>query len=180
MKRKSACVFLLLAVALLGQCKKKDPHPESRLPPATQSGANTFGCLVNGEAWTPQGYTGAPNFNVSYDRSATGGVLDVRAYRIYGQGATDFQYIILFASQINGAGSYSFRSPQYTRASFDDAKSNCYWSTRDSTVTYRRGTLTITRLDLTAGVISGTFDFTLYKPGCDSIKVTKGRFDKKL
>jgi len=40
--------------------------------------------------------------------------------------------------------------------------------------------LTISRLDLQAGVISGTFAFTLYKPGCDSIRVTQGRFDKKL
>ncbi len=40
--------------------------------------------------------------------------------------------------------------------------------------------LTITRLDLQAGIISGTFSFTLYKPGCDSVCVTDGRFDKRL
>ena len=36
------------------------------------------------------------------------------------------------------------------------------------------------RLDLSAGIIAGTFAFTLYKPGCDSVRVTQGRFDKKL
>ncbi|MBO0356923.1 hypothetical protein J0X19_03110 [Hymenobacter sp. BT186] len=77
-------------------------------------------------------------------------------------------------------GSYSLRNPQDTKASYDDVKSNCYWSTNDSATTYRRGTLTITRLDLTAGIISGTFDFTLYKPGCNSIRVTDGRFDYQL
>ncbi|MDQ2770913.1 MAG: hypothetical protein M3Y54_10490 [Bacteroidota bacterium] len=45
---------------------------------------------------------------------------------------------------------------------------------------YRKGMLTITRLDLQAGIISGTFSFTLYKPGCDSVCVTDGRFDKRL
>ena len=35
-------------------------------------------------------------------------------------------------------------------------------------------------LDLSAGIISGTFAFTLAQPGCDTIKVTQGRFDKKL
>ena len=45
---------------------------------------------------------------------------------------------------------------------------------------YRRGTLIVTRLDLRAGIIAGTFDFTLYKPGCDSVRVTNGRFDRKL
>lgn len=42
------------------------------------------------------------------------------------------------------------------------------------------GTLTITRLDQQAGIIAGTFSFTLAQPGCDTIKVTQGRFDKKL
>ena len=40
--------------------------------------------------------------------------------------------------------------------------------------------MTVTRLDRTAGVVSGTFEFTLTKPGCDIIRVTQGRFDKKL
>ena len=45
---------------------------------------------------------------------------------------------------------------------------------------YCRGALTVTRLDRQAGIVSGTFWFTLYKPGCDSIRVTDGRFDRKL
>jgi hypothetical protein len=45
---------------------------------------------------------------------------------------------------------------------------------------YRKGTLTIIRLDLTKGIIAGTFEFTLAKPGCDTIRVTNGRFNKKL
>ena len=45
---------LLLLATLLGlsQCKKNDSgpaDPASQLPPATQSGANTFGCLLNGQ-----------------------------------------------------------------------------------------------------------------------------------
>lgn len=35
-------LYLFCAIA----CKKKDSHPE--LPPITQTGANTFGCLING------------------------------------------------------------------------------------------------------------------------------------
>ncbi len=50
----------------------------------------------------------------------------------------------------------------------------------DDKGTYHKGTLTITRFDLNAGIISGTFDFVLAKPGCDTIKVTQGRFDRKL
>ncbi|QKG53326.1 hypothetical protein [Hymenobacter sp. BRD67] len=58
---------LSLLTALLGltQCQKSDPSlakPEDQLPPATQTGAGTFGCLFNGQPWTPQGYDGYPNF----------------------------------------------------------------------------------------------------------------------
>ena len=47
--------YLPLLAALLGlsQCTKDDP--EAGLPSATQTGANTFGCLVNGQVWTPKG-----------------------------------------------------------------------------------------------------------------------------
>jgi hypothetical protein len=33
-------------------CKKQQ---ENKLPAATQNGANTFGCLIDGKAWIPSG-----------------------------------------------------------------------------------------------------------------------------
>ena len=41
---------LYLCLATLTQCSKckNDPAPTDQLPAATQTGANTFGCLVNG------------------------------------------------------------------------------------------------------------------------------------
>jgi hypothetical protein len=171
----------LLLAALLGlsQCKKKDPAPVDQLPPATQTGANTFGCLVNGQVWTPKGSDGTSNYSISYDSGLNGGIFNLQTYR-YPDASNYFQSIALDVTSNLQVGNYSFRSPQRTRAVFNDTKTNCYWSSRDSATTYRRGTLTITRLDRQAGIISGTFDFTLYKPGCDSIRVTQGRFDKKL
>jgi len=50
--------------ALFATCKKKDPpigtNAIAQLPPITTTGANTFGCLVNGEVWLPKG--SFPNF----------------------------------------------------------------------------------------------------------------------
>lgn len=45
--------FLCLAAALLfaAGCKKDDP--EAGLPAATHTGANTFGCLVDGQVFVP-------------------------------------------------------------------------------------------------------------------------------
>jgi hypothetical protein len=165
-----------LALLLLTQCKKAALDPVDQLPPATQTGANTIGCLVNGQPWVPKGYNGISNYSIVYLNS---GNFDLFTYR-YPDASNYFQRITLNVSSDCKVGSYSFRSPRRTRAVFQDTRTSCYWSTNDSTTTYRRGTLTITRLDLAAGIISGTFAFTLHKAGCDSVRITQGRFDKKL
>jgi hypothetical protein len=50
-------IFFFTAVILSGSsCKKHKPiSPVDQLPPETQTGANTFGCLVNGEVFKPGG-----------------------------------------------------------------------------------------------------------------------------
>ncbi|GAA4352517.1 hypothetical protein GCM10023185_12300 [Hymenobacter saemangeumensis] len=177
---KHAYYCLALSVVLLSACGKEDPDPVDQLPPATQTGANTFGCLVNGQPWTPRGNNGTSNYTVSYDIFPDGGLLEIVAYRIYGTGPDDFQSLSLWTKELHGIGTRSFQNTQNSIARFNEQRRNCVWRSRDSTTTYRRGQLTITRLDLQAGVVSGTFAFTMYKPGCDSIRVTEGRFDRKL
>ncbi|HYG02765.1 MAG TPA: hypothetical protein VD927_09980 [Chryseosolibacter sp.] len=58
-------------------CKLDDPQPApktelEKLPPATQEGKNTFGCLVNGMAWYTVSSTRA---SASYQQ----GILDLSA-----------------------------------------------------------------------------------------------------
>lgn len=173
-------VNLLLVTALLAlsQCKKNDPDPVSQLPPATQTGANTLGCLVNGHPWTPQGNDGSSNYSVSYDQNPYG-VLDLRTYRYQQKPIDNFQYLILFTRELHGPKSYDVRDIVNTRVSWYDRLSGCDMSS-DAPGTYHKGTLTITKLDLQAGIISGTFSFTLAKPGCDTVRITQGRFDKRL
>ncbi|RYU84308.1 hypothetical protein [Hymenobacter persicinus] len=174
-------LFLYAGLLLLTQCskcKKDDPTPAEQLPPATQTGANTFGCLVNGQPYTPSGYNGVSNYAVLYDPGFKGGSLDVRTYRYPRPGKS--QYLILSSTNIDKPGVYQF-SPT-AGAFFTDALRPVPCNNYDSSDnnTYSKGTITITRLDLNAGIISGTIDFTLAQPGCDTIKVTQGRFDKKL
>ena len=184
MNRTTAPYALLLAALLgLSQCKKKaDPAPADQLPPATQTGANTFGCLLNGQPWTPNGNNGLPNYRVTYDPGYAGGNISIRAYRYLNSNSNSQQYINIGGNRIDRVGSYPLvLVGDRTVFFYDDnlpAPCNEY---RDlPTLTYRKGTLTLTRLDLAAGIVSGTFAFTLYQPGCDSVKVTQGRFDKKL
>ena len=177
---KRTPALLLTALMGLSQCKKNDPVPNgpaNQLPPATQTGANTFGCLVNGQVWTPSGSDGTSNYSIYYDKGYHNGTLNISAYR-YGSSSTNSkQLITIYSDSLHAIGNYTLTKDGHQEALFKDRSTGCEFF---GGVYYRRGTLTISRLDLQAGVISGTFAFTLYKPGCDSIRVTQGRFDKKL
>ena len=45
-------IIIPLIFLLISSCKK---HEDNELPPATQSGANTFGCKINGVNWVANG-----------------------------------------------------------------------------------------------------------------------------
>ena len=56
---KNLIIILITALAL-SSCDKDDDKPKTeleKLPPATQIGANTFGCLLDGQAFLPSGGT---------------------------------------------------------------------------------------------------------------------------
>lgn len=171
-------LLLLLPLALLLGCKKEGANPADQLPPATQTGANTLGCLVNGQPWTSQGNDGTSNYSISYDQSRAG-VFALQTYRYQQKPNDNYQYIILEASRLYAPKTYSFQDSLNTRAVIYDKITGCDLSSDDK-ATYHKGTLTITRLDLQAGIIAGTFDFVLAKPGCDTVRVTQGCFDKRL
>jgi len=56
MKKTTNLLLLLFSLAsIFASCKKEKMVEEiDKLPAATQNGANTFGCLVNGKAWIAQ------------------------------------------------------------------------------------------------------------------------------
>ena len=59
-------IALVLTSLLFPQCKK-NKNDEPALPPETQIGANTFGCLVNGKILIPQGSSlSGPNLACIY------------------------------------------------------------------------------------------------------------------
>ena len=152
------------------------PTPKEVLPAATQTGANTFGCLVNGKVWLPKGYNGTSNLSLSYDPTFNKGTFDLRSYR-YPDNSTRVQYVILSSDSLSATGIDPVKDI-HQDVQFSDSNT-CQYYSFDSTV-HRTGAITITKFDLMKGIISGTFQFNLSKTGCDSIKVTGGRFDMKL
>ena len=152
-----------------------------KLPAITQTGANTFGCLVDGVAWLPNGskpQNGGSNIQVYVDPTFQGG-----RFSITGHQYNNFQSKLSFgASSCTSAGYYdislSVNGIDYNR--FLNNVSTCEFSSFD-TGSYRRGNFNITRYDLTNGIFSGTFEFTIKSQACgDTIRITNGRFDVKL
>ena len=161
--------FTCLLLASMG-CNDDD----SELPAPTQEGLNTFGCLVNGEVWRPQGNIGFPNLDISYDPGSRGGVMNLVAYKIADDQRED---ISIYSDSITSEGRYGLGTGNRSWRSAKYLGQSCWY---DEDTDYIEGELNITRLDLSTEVISGIFEFTLAKPNCDTVRVTEGRFDMKI
>jgi len=179
-------LFPLLAITLLlTQCKKREPAPVSAdpltlLPPETQNGAGTFGCLINGKAYVAPYSTSARGDWMSTTRLgisssvtesvATKGISVLLA--LNGSLDTNQQFTL-----ISSASPYPLFTPGR----------NQFWAaSAGGTCTYdgsyiKTGKIELVRFDGVARVASGRFAFTLYEPGgCDTLRVTNGRFDVKF
>jgi len=167
-------ILLLASILQFSGCGLL-PTPKEELPPITQEGKNTFGCLVNGKLWLPKGYNGTSNLDASYDPSYEGGTFDVATYSISSD--QDRQYLYMFMTNLSKVGTYKLNNIKVGSSTFDYS-SKCNYD-RDSSV-YRDGYLNISKFDLSKQIISGTFEFVIYKLSCDTIKITKGRFDMKF
>ena len=134
-----------------------EPFPE--LPPETQTGENTFGCLVNNELVfaEEEKYVGA-----TYNEIAN--QLEIHAYCQFGQ-----RFVFLINDPLRKQYSLLIDTLHYLPPN----------STEWVEAT-QLGSLRISRIDhqnTSIGIVSGTFLFDLNEAGKTPIHVTKGRFD---
>lgn len=179
MVNKMPLLFSLFVCAMLMTYSSCDETSPDVLPKATMEGKNTFGCILNGEIWLPNGYDGTHNLIVQYDPDFESGLFSITTYRYQGKNNDNRQTIAIYSDSLKSTGSYPLTLAGKQEAVFEN------WATPDcdfpqSEQHFRDGVLNITRFDLQTGIISGTFEFTLARPGCDTIKATMGRFDMKL
>jgi hypothetical protein len=176
--------LLLAALFGLSHCKSNDPDPakpDDQLPPATQTGAHTLGCLINGQPWTPSTGVLSNTLVVTYDPGYLGGALQVKAKRYTATGDNALQALTFGAAHVDKAGTYLFSLSGANGIFYTDTGlASCQNYGAPKTTTYQAGVLTITKFDLTQGIIAGTFNFKLAQPGCDTLRITQGRFDYKL
>lgn len=179
--------FSLLLLALIASCRKDNLEPGiypapidyTVLPPATQTGANTFGCLVDGEVWVPR----VPLLAVTYrdieatvwekDLSGSGLIL---SNLVDGNQRIDNELVITFGNTNFAKGSYC-EDALYAR--FRDNEGE-YFSTKYHLLS--DNCINITHFDTLNNIISGTFNLVLYRDSVnlnDKIEITDGRFDLK-
>lgn len=166
-------LFLLLVTCFtLSSCDKDDNNCQgiNCLPPATQTGAGTFGCLVNGEPYVDN----SGFFNCFYQ------LVDGKYY--FGIQAEDnVSNIVLI-----GLGSNASNIELNTLINLNiDEPQNFYGGINLSnlggtikTSNSADGNIKFTKLDFQNSIVSATFEFTVTDPNTGVIyEISEGRFD---
>ncbi len=178
--------YFVLGLLVVG-CKKD--APEAGLPPATQVGANTGGCLINGERFVATGW-GSNN------------ILSNAVPPLFGGFSFDSLYVIELNGQFKGqntsvklffrsqkAGTYNLNKntqpyPQRTALyALNHATYEASGAQSEVYVTSARytGQVQLTYANVQQGLSAGTFEFTAASQADPSktVSITSGRFDRK-
>ena len=174
-------LLFLPLLCLLFACKKDIEE----LPPATQTGAHTFGARLDGQLWVPQKFGIAPTAPILEARYSADQSVFINA-RDFSSSPTETEFEI-YLRNLTGTGTYLLNQATekypYHTASYALYTKRKFMPINDwITNSQYTGTVTITRFDTTQHIISGTFSFTA--PSTDNtaspITVTDGRFDVKI
>jgi len=162
-----------LAILSFAACNKT----VQELPPATQTGANTFGASVDGNFWIPKSFGPIVGNDILQVRIIAGQDFYINA-RNYAASPTETEFEI-FLQGVTAPGTYQLAAPgnyaYYVKRKLTPIDE---WKT---TATYT-GTVTITKVDLVERILAGTFQFTAANidDASRQLTVTEGRFDIKI
>ena len=173
-------LLLLFTTFTLYSCDKDNDDDKliaeiDKLPPATQTGAQTFGCLIDGKAFVPPKF-GSNSPNAFYQfvggsytlgiNAATGGGTELKSINI---GCLDMPLITLDAYNLK-----EFISGNY----FGEYRVAAGFNFDGSSFSRQPGNLIITKFDPVNFIISGTFSFKAKELNTGKIvEITEGRFD---
>lgn len=170
---------ILLTITLLTSCGNDDDSnpqdPIDQLPPATQTGENTFGALLDGETFIPSG--GINPLDCVYQL-----VNGERFFTLQGNQQDENFNLIRLSLATNA----SELSPNVTYQLMSNNPGNVYGAfflNTDQTFTdgsNYTGELTITRLDLNAQIVSGTFFYDVIDGNGQLRQIREGRFDMRF
>ncbi len=165
--------FILFLVLPLLFCCSKDDDSSASLPPATQTGAGTFGCKVNGKNFVHndglincfyQYVDGGYYFSIqgnNYSFNPVGITLGTLNKTI-----SEGETLLLTENTHGNAGAGAF-----FRVSENNGQSS-------TTNLEERGEMKITKFNLQNRIVSGTFWFDLKHPYTgEKVEIREGRFD---
>lgn len=188
-------LIIISTLLLVTSCRKhkNSPPPDNPygLPNATQTGANLFACRVNGVNWVLQRKSSrflGTNFLKSNNR-------DTFSFGAKGTPDSIVYYInFVINTHIQEGATYQLNDTTKAYAYVFRENADCgiisgYGGSQqgksvDGSITISKfsgiyqvpACCTFGPYDATA-IVAGTFNFNIAVPGCDTIKVTDGRFD---
>jgi len=177
---KTQYIIYIAAILLISSCSKD----VTELPPPTETGANTFGCKVDGSFWVPAGFGIVPTAPTLEARMQPDNIIIINArnfsksptetefeFRIKGVTATGDYLLNSDVSHPSLASSYAF----YILRKVNPLNE---WITTSQAT----GKVTITKIQPAPNAfVSGTFEFDAASPvDASIIHVTEGRFDVRI
>ena len=188
MTRKLLLYLCLATLTQCSKCKRDDPQPQpptdplSTLPPETQTGKGTFACLINGQAYI------APYSTSARGDWQTSSRLGISA-SLFANGQDASQACSISAAlngQLLDAQKFNIISsatpfPIFTPGSNQFFAFSGGFRCLYSGAYFKTGQVQLVKFDPVARIAAGRFAFTLFEPGgCDTLRVSNGRFDVKF
>lgn len=187
-------LFLLLLTTFILSCSSDDASsdPVLRLPPETQTGANTFGCIINNQVFYPRDGTstlfnpGGKGLMIWGDPNGNQGFLEIEISNLQDGKPANSMIIHLQNLHQTGSGEYVWKESNF-QSSIDGLMQNyVYAKIFDESVNGWRyygsyensGKVTITKYANNNTIVSGNFSgkLRLYN-GTEEIDILDGRFD---
>lgn len=169
-------IFLFTISLTLSCCNNDDDNnsqnPIDQLPPATQTGENTFGCLLDGEVFIPGG--GTNPLDSVYQFVNGGYYFSVQGNSRDNQNILRRISIAVLNIELTQGNTYSLLENED-----GNATGRFFFGTlSNNTSVNNSGELTINKLDTDNQIVSGIFWFDVIHPLTGEIaEIREGRFD---
>ncbi len=175
MKIRLLPIFTVVLLLLTSCSKKEDcDDPIDCLPAITQKGANTAGCLVNGEVLLPggQGINTGSVLKAIYNYSSDSDSVFGLSIRDLTSGGSKMMLISIRNRELMEGEIYELTDEESNSFGSYINGLNGFVTNEDN-----RGELTISKIDTERHIASGTFWFDAVDDEGEIVKIRNGRFD---